>query len=208
MSTNPFDTTFTPSISASVPAPAPAPISVKPSTCEIYKPFKEGIVCTYKGIINVGQSIGTSIYNFTSFITSPTGLWLSFIIILIIVIIFLVLRKNRVLESYENPNQLKLINETGDKIGMKHLLLFYRPDCVHCHNFMDSPDSIWKQFVEKYKQHPYVKITTIDGSKKENEDILNKYNVAGFPTIIKVVDDSVVEYKGDRTFEDLEHFIA
>jgi thiol-disulfide isomerase/thioredoxin len=65
---------------------------------------------------------------------------------------------------------------------------------------------IWDEFTEANKNNN-IKIVDVKCDKSENEDLCNKYSVEGFPTVLKVKDNVMIPYKGQRTLEGLQNFV-
>ena len=79
------------------------------------------------------------------------------------------------------------------------LVLFYADWCGHCKSM--KPE--WKKFEKKYSNNC---------KKVEDKSITDehrkKYKVNGYPTIVLIKDDKIIEtYKGERNFEGFESFI-
>jgi thiol-disulfide isomerase/thioredoxin len=72
------------------------------------------------------------------------------------------------------------------------VLIFHSPGCGHCTNAMPE----FKKAMESCN-----KIELIDGS--ENRELVNKYKIQGFPTIIK---SDNTPYNGARKAEDILEF--
>ena len=83
-----------------------------------------------------------------------------------------------------------------------NLTLYYAPWCGHCHNLLKEG---WKELPNEHKG---VKIQKVDCTKKENEHIVNKLNIRGFPTILlNKSSKEHLEYRGNRTSQDILKFI-
>lgn len=79
--------------------------------------------------------------------------------------------------------------------------IFYAPWCSACKSVMPT----WEQLEKKLKDHPKVKFNRINGA--ENKAIMEKYGIAGYPTIYLFKQDDAIEYSGDRSLESLEKFV-
>lgn len=80
---------------------------------------------------------------------------------------------------------------------MSELILYYSPDCGHCHKFMP----IWEQF-RRRSNDLYITMNKINCKNNKCE------NVIGFPTIIlRKSNGTDITFDGDRTIENLEHFV-
>jgi protein disulfide-isomerase-like protein len=80
-------------------------------------------------------------------------------------------------------------------------IIFYAPWCPACKAVMPT----WEQLEKKLKNHPKISLERINGD--ENKAILEKYGIAGYPTIYLFRNDDAIEYSGDRSLESLEKFV-
>ena len=63
----------------------------------------------------------------------------------------------------------------------------------------------WQRFVKLNANNKKVKIETVE--KDDAPELIQKYNVQGFPTIIAINDGKKVkEFDGERTVDDLQRF--
>ena len=83
------------------------------------------------------------------------------------------------------------------------LYKFFKDTCVHCNNFKP----VWDELAAKMVNNDIINIVEIDVTNPENEQLVFYYNVEGLPTVILVTPNSIVEYPGNRTLQDLENFI-
>ena len=76
----------------------------------------------------------------------------------------------------------------------KHsLVMFYAPWCGYCKQFMPE----WEQVKSSLRSNP--KIRTVEVNGDDNKDLMMKYNVPGFPTILLELNDgTVIPYDGNR----------
>ena len=79
------------------------------------------------------------------------------------------------------------------------VLLFKAEWCGHCKRFKSTWDKLKENFSNKYKFIAY--------DADNDKDIIEKYNVQGFPTIKFKKGDKVVEYQGSRDIESLSSMI-
>ena len=63
----------------------------------------------------------------------------------------------------------------------------------------------WNKFHAAHKNDPKVDIFKVNGS--QHPGTANKYEVRGFPTVIKVKDGVRTVFKGERTAKALEQFL-
>ena len=80
-------------------------------------------------------------------------------------------------------------------ISNDSVLIFYAPWCGYCKDKMGE----FKKAVTEGNG----KIILIDTTNDSNKDIKEKYNITGFPTIIK---GNGEKYSGERTADDIKKF--
>ena len=81
------------------------------------------------------------------------------------------------------------------KVTDSSVLIFYAPWCGHCKSSMDE----FKKAVAQGQGD----IVLIDSTDESNASLVSKYNVQGFPTIIK---GDGTKYSGSRTAESIVAF--
>lgn len=86
--------------------------------------------------------------------------------------------------------------------GKTSIILFHWSKCGHCISMMPE----WKKFAESMKDQETISVVDIENSDMDKADKLiaagineGKYEVDGYPTIIKAHDGNVEIYNGDRT---------
>ena len=80
-------------------------------------------------------------------------------------------------------------------ISNDSVLIFYAPWCGYCKDKMDE--------FKRAAAEGNGKIILIDSTDDSNKEIVKKYGITGFPTIIKA--DGTI-YKGDRNVDDIKKF--
>ena len=99
------------------------------------------------------------------------------------------------------------VKSTKEIVPGINIVLFFAPWCGHCQAF--EPE--FKQFSSQCEQkNPNVNPVIINGD--ENNDLMSKYNIKGFPTVLGIIKDGqsadkVVEYTGPRSQEGLSQFV-
>ena len=127
-------------------------------------------------------------------------LFLFFIFLLIISLIGYFIIKKYILNKDTN-------DEDEDKIV--ELLLFSTTWCPHCKSM--KPD--WEKIKETYTDRLIngYKIIFIDvdctNENSKNEELMNKYKIEGFPSIILVKDKSPITFDANPSFDTLEQFL-
>lgn len=81
------------------------------------------------------------------------------------------------------------------------LVMFYAPWCYHCKQmeptFMEASTEIQKENLEVY-------IGKVDCTKYTS--LATHFGIRGFPTVLFIDKDKVVEFNGDRTIDDIVDF--
>jgi thiol-disulfide isomerase/thioredoxin len=100
--------------------------------------------------------------------------------------------------------------EKGAEDKEVELMIFTVDWCPYCKKAMP----IWKKFKEEYdgkKINGYtVHFTTInctDEKNAETKELLNKYNIDGYPTIKLLKDGEVISYDAKPELETLQQFL-
>ena len=82
----------------------------------------------------------------------------------------------------------------------KELVYFHMTGCGHCKKF----NPVWDEFSQSYNGN--LKLKKLE--RKEAGDLLQKYEVKGFPTVLLIDEQgNKKEFQGDRTVQGLESFI-
>jgi thiol-disulfide isomerase/thioredoxin len=82
----------------------------------------------------------------------------------------------------------------------KKVVLFYADWCGHCTKFKPTWDEAAKKVNKEEKR--MIKVNCGEGTKKDKE-IMDKYDIDGYPTIVIFEDGEPKKYNGERTVEDL-----
>ena len=115
----------------------------------------------------------------------------------IAIIIMLIIRYLLHLVIYSNYLSSYLENFGNPK----ELVYFHMNGCGHCKRF--TP--IWDEFSGKYNGE--IKLKKLE--RNEAGDMLNKYEIQGFPTILLLDEQGNKKvFEGDRSISGLESFIA
>ena len=99
--------------------------------------------------------------------------------------------------SKSNYGKTSLFTSDVPKIKSKdNVYIFYAPWCGHCKR--SKPE------FEKAVEQGGGKVIMVDATDEKNKDLLQEYNVNGFPTIIK---GDGTPYNGSRTAQDILRFL-
>ena len=96
-------------------------------------------------------------------------------------------------------------NLEGGAKSPTRVVIFYAPWCGHCKKMLEGTDATWQKLKARHGQRKDVSIEEVNGD--ESPEQMTKYGVVNYPTILKLNNDKVTKYNGDRTLESLEAFI-
>lgn len=99
-------------------------------------------------------------------------------------------------ENMENSNS---------KIAV--LQLFYTTWCPHCIKSKPEWENLKTEYEGKVINGYTLRMTEYDCDLPENESVMNKYKVEGFPTVNLIKDNQVIDYDAKLTKETLEQFL-
>ena len=95
-----------------------------------------------------------------------------------------------------------LYKETFSTKPYRELLFFTLEGCGHCEDMKPT----WNLLKNNYGNNNYIKLIEIKAEEKQ--DLVQKYQINGFPTLLYVKDEKIKGiYKGNRTYEDLVRFL-
>ena len=109
-------------------------------------------------------------------------LFLALLIILAAVFLFAFFRSKK--EGFEN--------------GAGTILYFFMPECGHCQKFNPEWEKLQKMIDDNRAP---LRLNKIDGTDDGNKDLVDQYNVKGFPTLILERGNRSDPYEGERTAE-------
>lgn len=106
-----------------------------------------------------------------------------------------------------NPNHEHMPASSNSKEA--ELLLFYVDWCPHCKTAKPAWEEIKAQYENKTINGYKLIFTEINCTEEtaEVEQMMNKYNIEGFPTIKLLKDGQVVEYDAKPTKDTLNQFL-
>ena len=113
-------------------------------------------------------------------------------------------------KDYSGNNEDTKMGTTTSKTGKEaELMLFYVDWCPHC----KTAKPVWNDVKSEYENktiNGYTVIFTEVNCTEETaelEQMMNKYNIEGFPTIKLLKDGQVIEYDAKPTKETLTQFL-
>ena len=132
---------------------------------------------------------------------SSNGVWL--VIGLLIVLILVVIIVSVFYKKYE-----KFTNKPTYRLEY-----YYMTNCPHCEDFNPTWEKLTSTEKENLKSMGVVEFGKyeLNGTKKEDNEKVKKYNVTGAPTILLVDTsnaDKYYNYEGNRQVEDIKTFIT
>lgn len=109
------------------------------------------------------------------------------------------------------PNR-EIIDEgtlSGTSQKQAELLFFFANWCPHCKSAKPIWENVKGEFENKIINGYKLIFTSVDCTKEsdETENMMNKYNIEGFPTIKLLKDNQIIEYDAKVNKETLEQFI-
>jgi len=81
------------------------------------------------------------------------------------------------------------------------MFLFKAEWCGHCVRFKDT----WDELESHYHNNSNIEFVKYDSDM--NPDMINKYNVMGFPTLMLMNGNDKLNYSGPRDIDSLKRFI-
>ena len=99
-----------------------------------------------------------------------------------------------------SPKEYK---ESFDINRPNNVILFYKPTCGYCHEFMKK-NGLWDSVKLYMNQH---NIHYNEINIEQNPTIVNQYNVIGVPYIVKIHDNIPIPFNEAREYDNLIRFI-
>ena len=140
-----------------------------------------------------------------SFLMKPNNLNKVLFLVGILLVLYLLHRK---FLSKEGMTELGHDNFEDSISEKKTAVLFYADWCGHCKKFMPT----WEKVSKELDESSSVKLAKFDCSKSSEDtnqqEIMKKYNVKGFPTVLVFENGEVKEFEGERTETGLKTFLG
>lgn len=155
------------------------------------------------GFFSRFQSAGSKMSSTTWIII---GVILLFVIVAIVYYYYYVMPKT---QSSYRANKEKVPDDGSSQGQSAELLFFYADWCPHC----KAAKPIWNDLKAEYQNKTIngyqVVFTEVDCSTEtaEVDQMMNKYNVEGYPTIKLLKDGQVIEYDAKPSKETLTQFL-
>jgi thiol-disulfide isomerase/thioredoxin len=129
--------------------------------------------------------------------------YLLFLIILIFVVYYL-FGVNMDLYNYYEYETNSRCSYFGGSENQTFVYWFHTPNCGHCRRM----EGDWNKLKNLLKEYPNIKLTKIDVSKPENQQMSQDYEVEGVPHIVKEKNGKRDVYSGNRSAQDLFKWIS
>ena len=117
-------------------------------------------------------------------------------IILVIILFVLYFVYNKFLkEGFVEGDEITAQDVDGNVKSGTKLVLFYADWCGHCKKIKP----VWEETAKKVNadEVKMIKVNCGEGNEKDQE-IMKKYNIDGYPTIIKFINGKPQMYQGNR----------
>jgi len=141
----------------------------------------------------------------------------STIVIIILVILFIILALYYYyyyyvfpkLKTKYNANNEHMNSDSSNSDKQAELLFFYADWCPHCKTAKPNWESIKTQYQNKTINGYHVIFTEVNCTTEtaDTEQMMNKYNIEGFPTIKLLKDGQIIEFDAKPTRETLNEFL-
>jgi len=166
--------------------------------------------------VNMNKMAGANNSFFSRIVPSGSKMSTTTIIIIVAIVFFVILAvyyyynyvSQKLKTSYHANNE----GQDGSSSGptkQAELMLFYADWCPHC----KTAKPIWNELKTQYQNKTIngyqVLFTEINCSNEnaETEQMMNKYNIEGFPTIKLIKDGQIIEYDAKPSKETLNEFL-
>ena len=128
------------------------------------------------------------------------------IIFIIIVFIILYIIYNIFFNNVNNTCTLDTFNNIEQLNNIEHfdnitIYNFSSTTCGYCKQFQPT----WNEFTKSIKDYKNVTALDIKCDKSENNNICNKYNIPGYPTVLINTNDNIIIYDGPRSVDGLHN---
>jgi thiol-disulfide isomerase/thioredoxin len=157
-----------------------------------------------------GGQVGNVLSRFKNLFGSYTSIIIIFVIIFSVISLYYYFYYvyPKIKPTYQ-PNKENMPGAANGVTNTAELLLFYVNWCPHC----KTAKPIWNELKTEYENKTIngykVIFTEIDCTTEtaEIEQMVNKYNIEGYPTIKLLKDGQVIEYDAKPSKATLEQFL-
>lgn len=166
------------------------------------------------GISAINKNSGSSLYsrivnNGLKISTTSIFIIISIIILITLAIYYYYYVVRKFKTTYHANNEGKNSNEYNGQERQAELLFFYADWCPHC----KTAKPVWEKIKEQYQNKTingyHIIFTDVNCTNEtaETEQMMNKYNIEGFPTIKLLKDGQIIEFDAKPTSETLNEFL-
>jgi len=154
------------------------------------------------------QNIFSQMKNKVTSLSMTTILMILLFFVLIGVSYYLYTTYSKSTTNYK-ANSEQRTSGSNSQSSEAELLFFYVDWCPHCKTAKPAWDDIKAQYENKTINGYAIIFTEINCTQEtaEVEQMMNKYNIEGFPTIKLIKDGQVIEYDAKPTKETLVQFL-
>jgi thiol-disulfide isomerase/thioredoxin len=135
-------------------------------------------------------------------------------IIIVLAILFLIILAiyyyyNYISQKFKTSYHVKEEFDTAKSNKHAELMFFYADWCPHCKTAKPIWNDLKTQYQNKTINGYQVLFTEVNCTSEsaETEQLMNKYNIEGFPTIKLIKDGQIIEYDAKPTKETLNEFL-
>ena len=127
-------------------------------------------------------------------------------VVTLMIILYIVLYYINTTPSGVTPTNKEVVTMDGSKAG--ELTLFYATWCPACKSIKPEWDQFKNDFSNKKINGSVLLIREVDCSEPnpETEDIMNQYNITGFPTVKLTYNGKIIELQQKPTYDNLVKF--
>lgn len=141
-----------------------------------------------------------------------------FLIVLFILILGVIgyyVYKDYIVKYKYTPDKINSPNDLEEGMSQQsngktvEFMLFYTTWCPHCRSCKPYWESVKEKYSNRLINGYKVEFVEIDCTNETSnvEELMNKYKVEGYPTIILVKDDSPINFDAQPSVESLEQFL-
>ncbi len=111
--------------------------------------------------------------------------------------------------SYNSNSENNSKDTDANSNKQAEILLFYADWCPHCKTAKPFWNDVKQQYQNKTINGYHVIFTEVNCTTEtaETEQLMNKYNIEGFPTIKLLKDGQIIEFDAKPTRETLNEFL-
>ena len=125
-------------------------------------------------------------------------------ILIIIIVIIIVLWIIYWFSSTRNTIVHNLIQPMTQLSNNDNIIYyFYHPGCPYCKMF----EPVWNQLVDNLKNDSSLIVQSINATDTNQNELIKKFNIRGYPTIILKTPKGEFQYSGPRTFDNILQFV-